>query len=156
MPFEKHLIVDGSNLLHAWSELRGLEKKDRDAARSRLIETVRILHDLDSFELTIVFDGKGQDLVLEHPSGHATLTVVFTPSQLTADTVIEHLVGKSNPASRCWVATDDRAERHTVDAVGGNSLSAGELAEWVRAAEARQRAQVSGLRRQNQQEWRRK
>ena len=156
MAFEKHLLVDGSNLLHAWPELRALEKRDRDAARSRLSERLRILHDFDDFRVTLVFDGKGSEIVVEHPSGHETFTLIFTPSHLTGDDVIEHMVGQSSTPGQCWVATDDRAERHTVDAVGGTSVSAEELAEWVARTEARQRAKLSGLERQNTKEWRRK
>ncbi|PTY02499.1 RNA-binding protein [Opitutaceae bacterium EW11] len=154
--FEKHLLIDGSNVLRAWPELRALERRDRDAARNRLSDTVRILHDFEEFRLTLVFDGKGQEVVVEHPSGHETFTVVFTPSHLTGDDVIEHLVGQSTDPRTCWVATDDRAERQTVDAVGGSSLSAAELAEWVDRARVRQSAQLSGLHERNRQEWRRK
>lgn len=154
--FEKHLLIDGSNLLHAWPELRGLAKRDREAARSRLSQKVRVLHDFEGFRVTLVFDGKGTDITVEHPSGHDTFTHIFTPSHLTGDDVIEHMVGQSVDPSQCWVATDDRAERHTVDAVGGTSVSAGELAEWIARSEARQQAKLSGLEQQNTKEWRRK
>jgi len=154
--FEKHLLVDGSNLLHAWPELRLLEKRDRDAARSRLSKRLRVLHDFEGFRVTLVFDGKGSEIAVEHPSGQDTFTHIFTPTHLTADDVIEHMVGQSASPAQCWVATDDRAERHTVDAVGGTSLSAGELAEWVVRIEARQQAKLAGLHEQNTKEWRRK
>lgn len=156
MAFEKHLLIDGSNLLRAWPELREIEKRDREAARSRLSERVRLLHDFEDFRVTLVFDGKGTETVVEHPSGEVTFTHIFTPSHLTGDDVIEHMVGQSAEPYRCWVATDDRAERHTVDAVGGTSLSAVELAEWLERVEARQRAKLTELEKQNNQEWGRK
>lgn len=156
MAFEKHLLIDGSNLLHAWPELRGLEKQDRDAARSRLSGRLRVLHDLEGFRITVVFDGRGTGVIVEHPSGHDTFTHIFTPSHLTADDVIEHMVGQSPNPAQCWVATDDRAERQTVDAVGGSSLSTIELAAWTARAETRQRAKLSGIEQQNTKEWRRK
>ena len=156
MAFEKHLLVDGSNLLHAWPELRVLEKRDRDAARSRLSGSLRVLHDFEGFRVTLVFDGKGSDTIIEHPSDHDTFTHIFTPSHLTADDVIEHMVGQSAEPALCCVATDDRAERQTVEAVGGTSLSAGDLAEWVARVEARQRTKLSGLEQRNTEEWRRK
>lgn len=154
MAFEKHLLIDGSNILRAWPELRAIERRDRDSARARLSDTVRILHDLEECRLTLVFDGKGADLVIEHPSGHDSFTQIFTPSHLTADDVIEHLVGQAADPSTCWVATDDRAERQTVEAVGGVSLSAADLAAWVARAQLRQTQQLSGLQKRNRQEWR--
>ena len=44
---QKHLLVDGSNIMHAWPELRALLAGDRDTARARLSRAVRILHDLE-------------------------------------------------------------------------------------------------------------
>lgn len=155
MAFEKHLLIDGSNVLHRWPELRALMKRDRDAARSRLSEAVRVLHDFEGFRVTLVFDGKGSEMSVEHPSGHDTFIHIFSPSHLTGDDVIEHLVGKSVDPAQCWVVTDDRAERDTVDAVGGTSISAEELAEWIIRTEARQRSKLSGLQERNKKEWRR-
>jgi uncharacterized protein len=151
---EKHLLVDGSNILHAWPEMRSLEKRDRDAARARLSEKIRLLHDFEKYRVTLVFDGRGTETVVEHPSGESSFTHIFTPSHLTADDVIEHLVAQSSNPSECQVATDDRAERQTVEASGGASMSANDLLEWIARAENRQRAKVSGLERRNDQEWR--
>ncbi len=156
MAFEKHLLVDGSNLLHAWPELRVLEKRDREAARSQLSGRLRVLHDFEEYRVTVVFDGRGTEVIVERPSSQVTFTHIFTPSHLTADDVIEHMVGQSPDPAQCWVATDDRAERQTVDAVGGTSLSAVELAEWVGRVEARQRAKLLELGQQTSKEWRRK
>lgn len=156
MAFERHLIIDGSNVLRAWPELRAIEKRDRSAARSRLNERVRVLHDFEEYRVTVLFDGKGPDAVIDHPLGHATFIVIFSPSGVTADDVIERLVGQAADPRQCWVATDDRAERQTVDAIGGTSISAAELAEWIERAEGKQRAKLSGLEKRNDQEWRRK
>jgi len=153
--FEKHLLIDGSNILHGWPELRAMLKRDRDAARARLSQAVSAIHDVEQLRVTIVFDGRGPELMLERPSGHATFTHLYTPDGATADDVIEQLVGSRGDASKCLVATDDRAERQTVEALGATSLSAEELAAWVARVTERQRAQVSGLTRENEREWRR-
>ena len=152
---DKHLLIDGSNILHAWPELRALLKRDRDAARASLSQRVSVLHDSGQLRVTIVFDGRGNDLVIERPSGHPTFTHVYTPTGATADDVIEQLVGNAENASACIVATDDRAERQTVEALGAAGLSSADLAAWIVRAEERQRAQVSGLKRENEREWRR-
>ena len=155
MAFEKHLLIDGSNILHAWPELRALLKRDRDAARASLSQRVSAIHDVEQTRVTIIFDGRGSELVVERPSGHPTFTHLYTPSGMTADDVIEQLVGNADDASRCLVATDDRAERQTVEALGAAGISSADLASWVVRIEERQRAQVSGLKRENDQEWRR-
>ncbi len=155
MAFEKHLLIDGSNILHAWPELKALLKRDRDAARATLSQRASILHDIEQLRVTIVFDGRGAELVIERPSGHATFTHLYTPTGTTADDVIEQLVGNAADASLCLVATDDRAERQTVEALGAAGISSDDLAARIARAEERQRAQLSGLRRENEREWRR-
>ncbi len=155
MPHEKHLLIDGGNILHAWPELRALIKRDRDAARARLSLKVSAIHDGGQARVTLVFDGRGDELVIERPSGETSLTHLYTPSGLTADDVIERLIGKAGDPSIYIVATDDRAERQTVEALGAATMSSSDLAAWVERAEARQRAQVSGRSRENEREWRR-
>ncbi|HEU5077950.1 MAG TPA: NYN domain-containing protein [Opitutaceae bacterium] len=151
----KHLLIDGSNLLHAWPELKALEKRDADTARRKLSDTVRVIHDFEGVQVTVVFDGRGEEAVMEQPSGHPTFVHIFTPSHLTADDVIEHFVGQISEPGTCWVATDDRAERQTVEALGAVSISTKELAAWVARTESRQQAKVSGLNRAAEKEWRR-
>jgi uncharacterized protein len=153
--FDKHLLIDGANILHAWPELRALLKRDRDAARARLSQTVSVLHDVEETRVTLVFDGRGAELVIERPSDHATFTHLYTPTGTTADDVIEQLVGNATSAAHCIVATDDRAERQTVEALGATSVSSADLASWVARVEERQRAQLSGLKRENERDWRR-
>lgn len=153
--FEQHLLVDGSNIMHAWPELRVLLKRDREAARTGLSLAVRAIHDVEQWRVTIVFDGRGHDLVVEHPHGQATFSHVFTPAGTTADDVIEQLAGTSASPAGIVVATDDRAERQTVEASGAQALSAADLAARVARAKERQAAQLSGLRRENEREWRR-
>src|SRR5471032_1387457 len=91
----KHLLVDGPNILHAWPELRALLKRDRDAARSQLGQRLAAIHDAEGARVTLVFDGRGTELVVERPSQQETFTVIFTPSSLTADDVIERLVARA-------------------------------------------------------------
>jgi predicted RNA-binding protein with PIN domain len=153
--FEKHLLIDGSNILHAWPDLRALLKPARDAARSQLSQRARILHDVEQLRVTIVFDGRGGELVIERPSDHATFTHLYTPTGTTADDVIEQLVGNAPDPSRCLVATDDRAERQTIESLGAAGISSDDLSARIARADERQRAQVSGLKRENEREWRR-
>ncbi len=90
--FSKHLLVDGSNIMHAWPELRALLPRNREAARSRLSQAVAALHDGEQMRVTIVFDGRGAELTFDQPSDQATFAHVHTPTGTTADEVIIQLV----------------------------------------------------------------
>jgi predicted RNA-binding protein with PIN domain len=154
--FEKHLLVDAANIIHAWPELRVLMKRDRDAARSRLIQRLGAVHDAESIRLTVVVDGRGREIAIEHPSLQDTLTVVYTSSSLTADDVIEQMVGRSPDASLCEVATGDQAERSTIEATGAVWVPPADLAARIERAEGRLSSKVAGLNRVNAQDWRRR
>jgi hypothetical protein len=154
MNFTQHLLIDGANILHAWPELRALLKRDRSAARSQLVQRVAAIHDGEQVRVTLVFDGRGKELIIERPSGQVTFSVLYTPSAQTADDVIEQLVGQSAEPVNCIVATDDQAERQTVTATGARVIPSEVLASWVRRAEARQGASVSELRQANSKKWR--
>jgi predicted RNA-binding protein with PIN domain len=154
-PGQKHLLVDGSNIMHAWPELRALLPGDRDTARARLSQAVRVLHDGEQLRVTIVFDGRGSELSVEQPGGQATFAHVYTPGGTTADDVIAQLVGQAREPSDCLVATDDRGERQAIETLGAAGLSSADLASWVRRAEQRQQAQLQERRRANESKWRR-
>lgn len=155
MSFDRHLIIDGSNIMNAWPELRRVLKQDRNAARSRLSLMLSTIHDVEQIKVVIVFDGRGDDLQAEMPSQQPTFIHLHTPAGVTADDVIERLVGQASDPQNYHVATDDRAEQQTITAAGARVISSAELVAWVERAEQRQHAQVSGLRRKNDQEWRR-
>jgi predicted RNA-binding protein with PIN domain len=155
MEAKKHLLVDGSNIMHAWPELRALLKRDRGAARSRLSQALAGLHDAEHLRVSLVFDGRGPELVTEQPSRLATFVHLYSPSGMTADDIIEQLVGGARDPSRCVVATDDRAERQTIEALGAAGMSAADLASWVERSGQRQQSRLADRRRANEKEWRR-
>lgn len=153
--FEKHLLVDVANVLHAWPELRALMKRDRNVARSQLIQRLAAVHDAESVRVTLVVDGRGRELVVEHPSHEATLTVVYTSASLTADDVIEQMVGRSIDPTTCEVATGDQAERNTIEATGAIWVPIADLRMRIERAENRLSSKVAGLKRANAHDWHR-
>jgi predicted RNA-binding protein with PIN domain len=152
--FEKHLLVDAANIAHAWPELRALSKRDRESARLRLIQRLEAVHDMEAVRVTVVIDGRGREIVIEHPSGQGTLTVIYTPDSLTADDVIEQMVGRSHDSARCEVATGDQAERSTIEALGAVWVPAADLLARVERAEQRLASKVAGLNQLNARDWR--
>lgn len=151
----KHLLVDGSNVMHAWPELRAMLPRERDAARARLSQAVRVLHDLEQVRVTVVFDGRGKEVSVEQPGGQPTFAHLYTPAGTTADDVIAQLVGQARDPAACLVATDDRGERQAVESLGGASLSCADLAGWITRTERRQQLQLQERRRANEAKWRR-
>ena len=153
--FAKHLLVDGYNIAHAWPDLRRvLATEGREVARARLVERVRILHDFERLRVSVVFDGRGADIVIERPTPHTTFSVVYTPGGMTADDLIEQLtVQAAQPRDVC-VATADAAERDTIEAAGAQALSPEQLAAWVERAEQAQRAAVAAQQGMTESRWR--
>lgn len=133
-----HLIIDGYNILHAWPEFRRLLRRRIDAATGRLVEAVRILHDFEGSALTVVFDGDGPQLVIEHPDETDSLTVVYSARGVTADAVIEQLLART-PSTEGWVvASADAAIARTALSYGARPVSPSELADWLASVECRQ------------------
>jgi predicted RNA-binding protein with PIN domain len=151
--FTRHLIVDGANLIHAWKDLHALAKRDRQAARTELVKRLAPIHDLEKMRVTVVFDGRGDELRVERPSGEATFSVVYTPGSMTGDDVIEQMVANSATPSTCIVCTEDRAERETVMATGATAIRADDLSSWIQRTETRQRAAIATLKSDNVKSW---
>ena len=155
MEFAKHLLVDGYNIAHAWPDLRRvLLSEGRDFVRTRLVERLRVLHDFERLRVSVVFDGRGNDIAIERPTRHATFSVLYTPGGMTADDLIEQLTVQSASPGDVLVATADQAERDTIEAAGATALSPGQLAEWVERAGSAQSAAVDGHRRCTERQWR--
>ena len=111
------------------------------------------IHDSGEVRVTLIFDGRGEEMVVERPIEQTTFSVVYTPASLTADDVIEQMVANSAHPLECCVVTDDGAERETVSALGATTLRCADLAEWVKRADSRQASKVEDLRAANTRAW---
>lgn len=149
-----HLLVDGSNVIQAWPDTRALARRDREAAKALLLRRVGVLHDFAGWRVTVVFDGRGEEMSVEAVGGAADFACVHTPGGATADDVIEHLVGRAAEPGACLVATADRAEQSTVEAAGGAWCSPEELDRRIEMANTRQGRAVAGGNAAAEREWR--
>ena len=121
MPHD-YLIIDGNNLVHHAPELARLVRADFAQARRRLVERLDELAGASTYrEVHVVFDGGGTQAEFEVHS--PSLRVLFCPSNMTADSVIERLVYSHPEPARILVVTSDRGERDTVEAAGATSMS---------------------------------
>lgn len=150
----RHLFVDGYNILHAWGWLTpGSSGPNLQTARERLIEAVRVLHDVDGFAVTCVFDGLGSVATLEPASAGAGVCVIFAPSGRTADDLIETAVAGTAEPAACTVATADAMERETVSAAGAACLSPDELRAWCERSRVRASQSVARRADKQRQSW---
>ena len=153
---QRHLLVDGANILHAWPELRALLRRGRVAARAELVRQMSAIHDESVVRVTVVFDGSGGELSVVCPGGSATFAVVTTPTGMTADDFIEQWIGRAAAPASCEVATGDVAQGRTVQALGGQWISPADLAAWVGRATGRMSVKLAGRVSENDRNWQRR
>ncbi len=119
------LIIDGYNVLHQVDELSALLQTDIHLARQRLVRMAENTAHRMAPQTTIVFDGResGQDnsLTAKH------FEIYFSPSNLSADTIIERLVCKYRNPEKILVITSDHAEHETVSSAGAHVMSSQEF-----------------------------
>jgi predicted RNA-binding protein with PIN domain len=138
----KHLLVDGNNIGRAWGSTGKLWRKDANAARALIVDTVRVWHDVMGWRVSVIFDGRGSAVSLEHPTDEKTFAVAYSPTGMTADSLIEQWVAGSRDAADCVVATADRALKETLHALGAATIGSRELRAWLDRAETRVRRQL--------------
>ncbi len=150
----EHLLIDGYNLVHALPDVREALEIGIEAARQQLADTVRIIHDLEGIRTTLVFDGKGEDMEIERPSGQLTFSYLFSPATLTADAVIEQLVRSSSSPQTITVASGDNMVRESTAAAGALTIGPNGLADWLCSCQKRQAEQLKRRSEKVDREWR--
>ena len=151
----EHLILDGYNLIHAIPEVRdAMRSYGITVARERFQELTLCLHDPGKVRLTIVYDGQGGKIDVDQPipddPGYA---IVYSPSGVSADEVIERLVTNADAPDRILVATKDHAIAQTIAASGAFALTPDELMDRIQRVTSVQRRVLQGKRAQNRSDW---
>lgn len=124
------LIIDGNNLVHHDLSAIGVRRgSDFSAVRSALARRIDELAGALARRVTIVYDGTrgGRDEAFEASS----VEVIFSPGNMTADTVIERMVSEARNPGRVTVVTSDRGERDTVSAAGAEVTSCPQFIETL-------------------------
>ncbi|MCG8527912.1 MAG: NYN domain-containing protein [Opitutales bacterium] len=127
---DKHLIIDGFNVIFAVPKLVSLFRKSESSAKFELEKLVQLIHDVDLWMVTLVYDGKGSKLDIQHPFAQQTFTVVHCPSDRSADAVIERMITKSHHPDRITVVTNDHLIRDAAHASGAVYQSVEALLDW--------------------------
>ncbi len=153
MKVDKHILVDGYNVLHAWPETGDLRKKNFDGVRDRLIDALRIIHDAEYIRMTIVFDGKGTTLSIERPTNVLSFSIIYTPAGMSADELIEQLVQKAEKRTEITVFSRDNMVAAAVRASGGYLLPPEALWEWIKRSNCDQNIALDQRRKADRVKW---
>jgi len=136
------IIIDGNNLLHSDPALTDLvARRAFDQARTKLVQRLNPLVGELAGRMTVVFDGR--DGTAGTGFGGAAVEVQFSPSNLSADAIIERMVRTADCPGRTAVVSSDRMERDNVEAAGVHTIS---CQNFLSIATESQRHLTAGLR----------
>lgn len=144
---DKHMIVDGYNVINAWPELIKLSKIDLEHARDSLIEILMEYCQYEKYDVTIVFDAQYTDDKehLEIKTTHCK--VVFTKEKETADSYIERSAYEASRyyGQEVYVVTSDGAEQSLILGAGAYRITAKELLRSVKQCKKNIKEECSGV-----------
>ena len=117
------IIIDGYSLMHRQGRPGNLM-----TARQQLVRKLEEVAGRLAERITVVFDGTG----LGGGEGYeaSAIEIVFSPSDKTADTVIERMAHEVPDPAGILVVTSDRLERETAGAAGADTMSSGDFLDW--------------------------
>ena len=124
-------IVDGYNVIFAWTDLQALAERELEDARERLIRLLVNFAAYTRYEVVLVFDGyrvpqnRGEKLDVHG------IRVVYTEENETGDAYIERLVREIGKNEQVRVVTSDNLIRLAAVRTGLLRLSAREFEEEV-------------------------
>lgn len=133
-PKDEYLLVDGYNIIHAWSELQELAKDNMDAARITLLNTLCSYQGVKKCQVIVVFDAYRVPGHLEEISDYHNIKVVFTKEAQTADEFIERFAYEHQKEYNITVATSDNLQQIIIRGAGSALLSARDLRTEVELA----------------------
>ena len=143
----RHIIIDGWNAVRSNPAMEKIFlERGLDAAREELWRLVGPLHDYGGARVTIVYDGRGDEVSILRRNGINTLSEVFTPSCMTADELIEQLCASSSNPSGITVVSRDNLLRLTATTFGAAALAPDKLFDGARGCS---RAMAESLRLSN-------
>lgn len=126
--------IDGYNILHRSSALREAARADLENAREALIDRVAQFCIATGNRACLVFDGKRTSKAerVPHHRNVPGLEVVYTPSELTADSYIERHVYGHKDRLQVAVVSNDRSVRDLCRNLGALTMEADNFLDTVR------------------------
>jgi predicted RNA-binding protein with PIN domain len=141
----ERLIVDGYNVVHAWTSLkRLLSEASLEVARDKLIDRLSVLGTVTGADVTVVFDSHRSAAAASTQETIEGVHVMFTRKGHSADHAIERIAYAASQAGDViTVATSDRFQADLVRGMGGAVISSLELERRVIEAEREMDRRVS-------------
>ncbi len=124
---EEYLLVDGYNIIFAWTELKELADKNMDIARIKLLDILSNYQGIRKCEIIVVFDAYRVQGHREEVIDYHNIHMVYTKEAQTADQYIEKFTYDNKKKYRITVATSDGLQQIIIRGAGGALLSAREL-----------------------------
>ena len=127
-----HLVVDGYNVIFALEEYKSLASMNLDSAKGKLLDDLVDYKGYKQCKVTVVFDAYKKK---EHPGSeedYQGIRVIYTKTDVTADTYIEQLVHKLGQKEQITVATNDGLEQLTIMGQGALRMTAANLREEMK------------------------
>lgn len=137
---EKILLIDGYNVIHAWSELSALVNADQGAAIGRLLDIISNYQGMTSVPSTIVFDAYRVKNHQTEIMKYDNINIVYTKEGETADHYIEAFT-HNNKKYDITVVTSDGIEQIITTGQGANLISSREFEIIVKNTERQFREQ---------------
>ena len=146
------IIIDGYSLIHRRGR-PGERPGNLMTARQRLIRNLEEVAGSLAERITVVFDGAGSPKSKGEYGGEgyesSIVEVLFSPSDKTADTLIERMVHEAPNSTGIMVVTSDRLERETTGAAGADTMSCGEFLAWCEQTQRELSRQAGGRYKKN-------
>jgi predicted RNA-binding protein with PIN domain len=140
------IIIDGYSLLHRQGK-PGIRPGNLLIARQQLVRKLEEVAGALAERITVVFDGTGRGGGEGYEA--SALEIVFSPSDKTADTIIERMVHDAGAAAGILIVTSDRLERETTAAAGADTMSCGDFLDLCERTRGDLSRQAGGHRRKH-------
>jgi translation elongation factor EF-G/predicted RNA-binding protein with PIN domain len=134
---DEYLLVDGYNIIFAWSELKELAEDNMDGARLKLLDYLSKYQVFRECKIIAVFDAYRVQKHHEEIIQYDNLHVVYTKEAQTADQFIEKFARDNQKKYSITVATSDGLQQIITRGAGCSLLSARELKEEIERANER-------------------
>ncbi len=109
---QKHILVDGYNVIRRTPALANAERKSLENGRSALLLQLRARYATAPYNITVVFDGSGPTETRER---QGCLQVIYTASGVSADLrLIELAAAARAKKEEAIVVTDDNEIRNAI------------------------------------------
>ncbi len=128
------ILVDGYGLLQHWPEIAPGKARLSEAAREEIIYRLTQYYDISGTPMTMVFYGQPGKNEFGPVTSCPELEVIYTPTERSAEQLMERVVSRMKHYGDVLVVTDDQQERKAVESIGGTVSSCAEFIEMVQGA----------------------